>query len=88
MSEDQVRSYASARYYHWKRDPPVDYLRQIAEVYDTPLEYLATGVGPATNEEKAGTPPSLSAAIEDLRGGLLETQALTRLSAVYEASEL
>ena len=39
-------SYASARYYHSDRDPPVDYLRQVSVVYDVPLEYLVSGEGP------------------------------------------
>lgn len=56
---DETRSYASARYYHSDRDPPVDYLHQVSVVYDVPIEYLVSGEGP-TNHFDNMIRPSLS----------------------------
>lgn len=43
--EDEAVSYEAARRYHWKRDPPVAYLKRVAEVFDVSLEWLITGRG-------------------------------------------
>lgn len=54
--EDQTRSYASARYYHYDRDPPVDYLGQVSVVYGVPLEYLVFGEGPKSHMDQVRRP--------------------------------
>ncbi len=38
-------SYEAVRNYHHDREPPVEYLVQVARVFDVDLEWLATGVG-------------------------------------------
>lgn len=51
--EGEVRSYAAVRTYHFDRDPPVDYIRQVSEVYNVPLEYLVLGIGEASLEDRS-----------------------------------
>ena len=48
---DETRSYASARYYHYDRDPPVDYLYQVSVVYDVPIGWLVSGEGSPSHLE-------------------------------------
>ena len=45
FGDEETRSYASARYYHYDRDPPVDYLHQVSVVYDVPIGWLVSGEG-------------------------------------------
>lgn len=51
FGDEETRSYASARYYHYDRDPPVDYLHQVSVVYDVPIGWLVSGEGSPSHFE-------------------------------------
>lgn len=45
LDGDYQVSYEAVRNYHHDREPPVEYLVQVARVFDVDLEWLATGEG-------------------------------------------
>jgi hypothetical protein len=50
-SEPFSVSYPSVRLYHFNRDPPVSYLSRVSRVFGFKLDWLASGVGPKTEED-------------------------------------
>lgn len=56
-------SYEAIRNYHYDREPPVDYLVQVSNVFDVNLRWLATGAGQPWPEE-----PGIDRAAEEAAG--------------------
>jgi hypothetical protein len=57
-------SYEAVRNYHHDREPPVDYLVQVAKVFDADLHWLATGQGSAWAPSENGNGVSTEAEAE------------------------
>jgi hypothetical protein len=48
-------SYSAIRNYHYDRDPPLEYLRRVADVFEVPLGWLVTGEGSIAGKDAEGT---------------------------------
>lgn len=61
-------SYEAVRNYHYDREPPVEYLVQVAKVFDVDLQWLATGQGqPWGSGEAPGEAAAEAAAADSMR---------------------
>ena len=77
--DDYEVSYEAVRNYHFNREPPVAYVRQVAKVFGVRLQYLIDGEEPALVEEEAYQ--ELFAESADLEA----TEGQRILDAVFEA---
>jgi hypothetical protein len=59
-------SYPTARRYHRDRDAPPHYLARVADVFGYELEWLATGKGPRTHEQREAERTEEAGELKDL----------------------